>query len=205
MTQMPQDHGLLHRELDDLRRIREELRLETQLGQMDSRDLWTKLEDRFNSVEANAKRSTLASGDALEGLANATQEGILELRCSYDEVRTTLNEAGPSEHLPDRLRSTIERWVKGSRTTVQQVSDSLKRRGLSARLNVEKARLSRTRQRRCAALGARVCELAREPALPDGTPPPVSDDRAACDLLRELDSLDAELQRIQADLLKSAG
>jgi hypothetical protein len=166
---------------------------------MEARDLWDDLESRWNHLEANAKHLTEESEDAVDDVADAVLETIAELRKGYDRLASALRETNP-DTLWDQFRNTFDRLVEGGHRATEHVVGSFEELGDAARLRVEKARLERTLIKKCAELGTRVYELAKEPGTPDGRPSRVLDDEKVKALLQEVGSLDADLQKTVADL-----
>ena len=60
----------------------------------------------------------------------------------------------------------------------------------AAKVRIMRERLARTRAKKCAELGTRVYELAKEPSRPEGAPSQVLDDDQVTALLQDLRSLD---------------
>ncbi|NNL85570.1 MAG: hypothetical protein HKP27_07960 [Myxococcales bacterium] len=189
----------LKRELEELRRVRDELRLH-HLGGMEAHDLWDDLEARFDGVEARAKQLANASGDALNDLGGSLRENIAELGQGYSRLRELLASKVSAERLWDRLRHTFERVVDEGYKATERVVGSIEELGDAARLRVEKARIERDLLKKCAKLGARVYEVAREPGLPDGTPPQVLEDERVKALLLEVGSLNSDLKKAVTEL-----
>jgi hypothetical protein len=197
---MSRDHDLLQGELEELRRVREELSLQAHLGRMEARDLWADLEERFYALELKAKRLTRDPEDSLEDVGDAIVGALEELREGYDRLRVKLAEASSTGGLWGRFRSTFERLVGGGYKATERVVDSFGELGDAAKLRVEKARLERALFKKFAELGTRVYELAKQTALPDETPPAVPDDDKVKTLLQDVGSLDADLKKVVAEL-----
>ena len=195
---MSQDHAVLHRRIEELRRMRDQLHLKAQLGRMETRELWNDLEKRWEHLEATGKRLARDSGDALGGVADSVRENIAELREGYERFASALRQTH-HDGLWERFRNTFDWLVEGGQRASERVKDSFEELGDAARLRLEKARLERTLIRKCAELGTRVYELAKEPGLPGGRPQLLDDDRVKA-LLQELGSLDADLQKAASEL-----
>jgi SMC interacting uncharacterized protein involved in chromosome segregation len=195
---MSDDYDTLHREIDELRRMRDELRLKAHLGRMEVRKLWDDLEKRWNHLESNAKQLTRESGDALASVQDVVRDTITELHEGYDRLAATLREAHP-DSLWSQVRNTFDRLVEGGHRVTERVVGTFEELGDAAKLRMEKARLERTLIKKCAELGARMYELAKGP-LPDGRPLQVLDDDKVKALLQEVGALDADLQKVGAEL-----
>jgi hypothetical protein len=195
---MSDDYDVLHRKIDELRRMRAELRLKAHLGHMDARELWDDLEKRWNQLGTNAKQLTREPEDALAGVANVVRDTISELHEGYDRLASTLRETPPDSRW-GQVRNTFDRFVEGGHRVTQRVVGAFEELGDAAKARMEKARLERTLIKKCAELGTRVYELAKGP-LPDGRPPQVMDDDKVKALLQEVGALDADLQKAAAEL-----
>jgi len=195
---MSDDYDTLHREIDELRRMRDELRLKAHLGRMEVRGLWDDLEKRWNHLESNAKQLTRESEDALAGVLDVVRDSITELQEGYDRLASMLRETHP-DSLWGRFRNTFDRLVEGGHRVTERVVGTFEELGDAAKVRMEKARLERTLLKKCAELGTRVYELAKGP-LPDGRPPQVLDDDKVKALLQEVGALDADLRKAAAEL-----
>lgn len=195
---MSQDHAVLQRKIEELRRMRDQLHLKAQLGRMETRELWNDLEKRWEHLEANGKRLARESGDALGGVADSVRENIDELRQGYERFASALRQTHP-DGLWERFRNTFDWLVEGGQRASERVKDSFEELGDAARLRLEKARLERTLIRKCAELGTRVYALAKEPGLSGGRPQVLDDDRVKA-LLQEVGSLDTDLQKAASEL-----
>jgi CBS domain-containing protein len=80
----------LESELDELRRIRDELRVRLHLGRADAKDLWERLERRFSELEAHARHAAQRTEAPLQELGDAARHLIEELRSGYRELRGRL-------------------------------------------------------------------------------------------------------------------
>jgi len=181
---MSHDRDVLQRNFGELRRMRDKLRLKVHLGRMDARELWDDLEKRWNRLEPNAN-------------AELVHQTITELREGYDRLASTLRETHP-DGLWGQLPSAFDRLVEGGQRTTERVVGSFAELGGAARVRVAKARLERRLIRKCAELGTRVYELAKEPVNPDGRLPQVLDDGEVKALIHDVGSLDAALKKAAA-------
>ncbi len=78
---------LLKEELDDFRQLRDELRVQAELGRADLRDRfrelekrWSRLEGRFDGIRKDAKGDAEDVREALRLLARELKEGVEHLR-----------------------------------------------------------------------------------------------------------------------------
>ena len=80
----------LDQELDEMRRVRDELRVKIHLGRKDAQDRWQQLERRMGELEAHARRAAQRSEAPLHELADATRHLLDELRNGYRDLRKLL-------------------------------------------------------------------------------------------------------------------
>jgi CBS domain-containing protein len=80
----------MDRELEELRRVRDELRVRIHLGRKDAQDRWEQLERRMGELEAHAKRAAQRTEAPLHELGEATRHLIDELRNGYRDLRKLL-------------------------------------------------------------------------------------------------------------------
>jgi CBS domain-containing protein len=80
----------LDHEIDELRRLRDELKVRIHLGKADARDLWERLDKRFHEVEAQVKRTAQRSEAPLHEMGEASRKLLDELRAGYHELRKQL-------------------------------------------------------------------------------------------------------------------
>lgn len=71
------------RDFEDLKRMRDELRLQAHLAKADLRDAVARLEERWPEVEAGVERMEKATGHAVNELAKAAKEMVSDLRKAY--------------------------------------------------------------------------------------------------------------------------
>lgn len=77
----------LEKDLDELRRVRDELRVRIHLGRADAKDAWDRLERRFSELESHAKRAAQRTEAPLHELRDAARHLVDELRSGYRELR----------------------------------------------------------------------------------------------------------------------
>lgn len=80
----------MEKELDELRRVRDELRVRMHLARADARDLWERLERRFSELETHARRAAQRTEGPLHELGEAARHLAEELRNGYRELRGKL-------------------------------------------------------------------------------------------------------------------
>lgn len=78
------------KEMQDLRRLRDELRVQVHLGLADAKDQWERLEQRFGELEGRARRMAERAEDPLEEIGKAAQRLADELREGYRRLRELL-------------------------------------------------------------------------------------------------------------------
>jgi CBS domain-containing protein len=77
-------------ELDELRRVRDELRVRLHLAKAEAKDLWDHLERRFGELETHAKRVVARSEAPIHDMGDAARRLVDELRKGYRELRDQL-------------------------------------------------------------------------------------------------------------------
>jgi CBS domain-containing protein len=78
------------KEVEELRRMRDELRVRLHLGKADAKDLWDRLERRFADLETHARRAAQRTEAPMHELGDAARHLIEELRNGYRELRGRL-------------------------------------------------------------------------------------------------------------------
>jgi CBS domain-containing protein len=79
--------GRIERELDAVRRVRDELRVKIHLARADARDLFEKLEHRFADAEAKASLLRREAREPLHEAGEAAAGLLRELRDGYRRIR----------------------------------------------------------------------------------------------------------------------
>ena len=82
--------GWVKLELDDLRRIRDELRVQAHLGKSEMRTHWEKLERTFETLESKAKRASRAAEPPLRELEKDLRKLATDLRDGYRQIRDAI-------------------------------------------------------------------------------------------------------------------
>ena len=77
-------------ELNDLRRLRDELVVQLHLGKLEAGDLWEKLEQRFGEAEARVKALAQRAEEPGRDIAEAARLLIDEIRSGYRRLRELL-------------------------------------------------------------------------------------------------------------------
>lgn len=78
------------KELEELRRVRDELRVQVHLGVADAKDLWDRLEHRFGELETKARRLAQRAEEPLEEIGEAARLLSEEIRDGYRRLRKLL-------------------------------------------------------------------------------------------------------------------
>jgi len=87
------DHDLLtalQRELDELARTRDELRVRIHLAKADAKDEWHKLEEAFARVSAELARSAEDAKRSAGPIGSAARTLLDDLRLSYERIKGEL-------------------------------------------------------------------------------------------------------------------
>jgi predicted nucleic acid-binding Zn-ribbon protein len=82
--------GWVKKELDDLRRIRDELRVQLHLGKAEVRDRWEPLERELETLETKAKRASHAAEEPLRKLEKDLRKLAKDLRDGYRQIRDAI-------------------------------------------------------------------------------------------------------------------
>ena len=82
--------GWVKRELDELRRIRDELRVQAHLGRAEVRDRWEALERSLDELDGKAKRASRAAEPALRELEQDVRKLATDLRENYRRIRSAI-------------------------------------------------------------------------------------------------------------------
>ena len=80
----------LEKEIEELRRVRDELRVRMHLARADAKDLWDRLEKRFSELETHARRAAQRTEAPLHELGDAAKHLVDELRTGYRDLRGRL-------------------------------------------------------------------------------------------------------------------
>jgi len=82
--------GWVTGELDELRRIRDELRVQARLGRAEMRDRWEALECSLDELEGKAKRASRAAEPTLRELERDVRKLATDLRDGYRRIRDAI-------------------------------------------------------------------------------------------------------------------
>jgi CBS domain-containing protein len=77
-------------ELNDLRRVRDELRVRAHLGKAEMRERWEELDRAFKTLEQRAKRTARAAEQPLQQLEDDLRKLARDLREGYRRIRGTI-------------------------------------------------------------------------------------------------------------------
>ena len=80
----------IERELQDLRRLRDELKVRVHLGKAEARDRWEKLERALHTLETRAKRTSRAAEEPVRKLEQDLRELVKDLREGYRQIRDSV-------------------------------------------------------------------------------------------------------------------
>jgi CBS domain-containing membrane protein len=84
--------GRYQQELDELRRVRDELRVQMHLGKAEAAELWERLEHRFAEAEGHVRALARRAEGPLHDVAEAARGLIDELGSGYRRLRKLLRE-----------------------------------------------------------------------------------------------------------------
>jgi CBS domain-containing protein len=82
--------GRYAEQLEELRRVRDELRVQVHLGKAEAAELWEKLEHRFFEAEGHARALAQRAEEPLHDVADAARLLIDEIRSGYRRLRKLL-------------------------------------------------------------------------------------------------------------------
>lgn len=80
----------LKEEMKTLRTLRDELRVQAELGKLELRDGWNELEHRWAELEAKFKLIAEGAREDADEIAAAARRLADELRASYDNLKKRL-------------------------------------------------------------------------------------------------------------------
>jgi len=80
----------LQRELNDLRRTRDELRVQTHLGRAEMRERWDALDRALETLEQRAKRASRAAEQPLKQVEDDVRKLARDLREGYRSIRDAI-------------------------------------------------------------------------------------------------------------------
>ncbi len=81
---------LLNEDIEALKRMRDELRVQVHLGAAEARDLWDQLEDKWRDLERRAVAVAREAEEPLHDVAQAAKDLVHEIRDGYRKVRDAL-------------------------------------------------------------------------------------------------------------------
>jgi SMC interacting uncharacterized protein involved in chromosome segregation len=84
---MSDENSRFKRELEELRTIRDELRVKAHLGRLEAEEKWSEVEARWEDLEAKAKQIGRESGEALEDVRAAAKLLAGELHETYKGIK----------------------------------------------------------------------------------------------------------------------
>jgi CBS domain-containing protein len=90
VTKTNQLSDWVEREVQDLRRLRDELKVRVHLGKAEARERWEKLERALHTLESKAKRTSRAAEEPLRKLEQDLRELAKDLREGYRQIRDSV-------------------------------------------------------------------------------------------------------------------
>jgi hypothetical protein len=82
--------GWMKKELDELRRVRDELRVKAHLGKAEVRDRLESLERSFETLESKLSRTSRAAEKPLQQLETDLRKLAKDLRDGYRQIRDAI-------------------------------------------------------------------------------------------------------------------
>lgn len=89
IVEAPQTERFAH-ELEELRRVRDELRVQVHLGKAEATALWEQLETRFAEAESHARALARRAEEPMQDIAEAARLLVDEIRSGYRRLRDLL-------------------------------------------------------------------------------------------------------------------
>jgi F0F1-type ATP synthase membrane subunit b/b' len=80
----------LSEEFEELKRVRDELRLKIHLGKAEAKDLWDKSELKFEDVESKLKHVSEQAEQPLSDVRDAAQLLLSEIRDGFKRIRDSI-------------------------------------------------------------------------------------------------------------------
>jgi CBS domain-containing protein len=77
-------------EINDLRRVRDELRVKVHLAKAEARDRWDELEDGLQALERRVKRTSRAAEEPLRKLESDVRRLVDDLRDGFKRIRDSI-------------------------------------------------------------------------------------------------------------------
>lgn len=87
---MSDDASPFESRLEELRRIRDEIRVKAHLGKLEAEEAWGQLEEKWEDLEARASQLGRESEDALEEVRSAAGLLVQELGEAYRDIKRRL-------------------------------------------------------------------------------------------------------------------
>jgi CBS domain-containing protein len=89
-TPMSEMKAKMDREIDELRRVRDELKVRVHLAKAEAKDRWDELEHKFRSLESKGHQIAQASKEPLRDVGEAARLLVDEIREGYRRIREAL-------------------------------------------------------------------------------------------------------------------
>ena len=80
----------IEREIDELRRVRDELKVRIHLAKADAKDRWDEVEHQFRRLESKGHQIAQASEEPLRDVREAARLLVDEIREGYRRIREAL-------------------------------------------------------------------------------------------------------------------
>jgi uncharacterized protein YoxC len=80
----------LNEELEELRRMRDEMRVQAHLGKAEAKEVWERNEARLKDAEQKLEGVAHIAEDALEEVGAAVKLVLTEIRDGYKKIRSAL-------------------------------------------------------------------------------------------------------------------
>lgn len=84
---MSEEKSQFSLDMDELRKLRDELRVKAHLGRLEAEESWSELETRWEDLEAKANQLGRESGEAVDDVLAAGKLLVGELHHAYRDIK----------------------------------------------------------------------------------------------------------------------
>jgi len=83
-------NSMVSHEVDELRKLRDELKVQAHLGKLEAKEAWDKLEDKWLELEGRLKNFGKESSESIKEVGEATTLLLSEIRDGYKRIKGAL-------------------------------------------------------------------------------------------------------------------
>ncbi len=84
---MSEERSKFNQDMDEIRKLRDELRVKAHLGRLEAEETWGDLETRWEDLEAKTSQLGRESGEAVDDVLAAGKLLAGELRDAYRDIK----------------------------------------------------------------------------------------------------------------------